>query len=220
MVSREAIRLTSIGLLLWATGCGGDAASQLIDQLQSPDVEVRRAAARDLGKLTPLDERAINALAETLADDDVEVRRLSISALRHAGPKAAMSVPDLERALDDREPQIRFAAALAVKDIEPANRRCHETLINAMRQANGPVMLEVGRMGRGAAWAVPTLTGLLSHDSAKVRALAARSLGDIGPSAAKAETHLKRLLRDPNVAVQDAARQALENIRPAAPSSS
>ena len=68
-------------------------------------------------------------------------------------------------------------------------------------------------MGEQAAWAVPTLIGLLSHEQAKVRALAAHTLGRIGPAASDAKAPLQRLLRDPNAAVQGAAHDALDRIQ-------
>jgi HEAT repeat protein len=67
-------------------------------------------------------------------------------------------------------------------------------------------------MGKDGAWAVPTLIGLLSHESAKVRALAAQTLGRIGPAASDSKTALQRTLRDPSVAVQGAADGALARI--------
>jgi HEAT repeat protein len=213
MPNKLAHRLVSAALLVWTLGCGRDPAASLIAQLKSPNVETRRSAARELGKVTPLDERAIAALAASVADDDVEVRRLSIAALRRAGPAAAAIVSNLERALEDPEPHVRLSAALAIKDIDPTNRRYQQALVQAMREANGPAMLEVGRMGQAAAWAVPTLQRLLSHDSPKVRSLAARTLGQIGPVAERAERALELSLRDSNVAVQDAARNALDKIQ-------
>jgi HEAT repeat protein len=127
-------------------------------------------------------------------------------------------VPALERALEDREAEVRQGAALAIGAIDPTNSRYQQSLIDAMRAANGPAMLEVGKMGHGAAWAVPTLIPLLSHESAKVRALSARTLGQIGPVAERATPALKRALGDPHDAVKDAARDALEKIQ--GPSSS
>ena len=48
----------------------------------------------------------------------------------------------------------------------------------------------------------------------KVRALAARTLGRIGPAASAAKTRLEAARRDSNAAVQTAAKDALNRIGP------
>jgi HEAT repeat protein len=67
-------------------------------------------------------------------------------------------------------------------------------------------------MGSDAAWAVPTLVRLLTHQAPQARALAAQTLGRIGPAAAESKPALQRLLHDPNAAVKSAAQTALERI--------
>jgi hypothetical protein len=85
-------------------------------------------------------------------------------------------------------------------------------LRNALLDGNGPVFLEVARMGPSGAWAVPTLTSLLSHKHPPVRALAARALGGIGAPAMSALPSLQKALRDEKPVVRKAARIALDRI--------
>jgi HEAT repeat protein len=85
-------------------------------------------------------------------------------------------------------------------------------LAAAMRGGDGRVMLQVGCMGAEAEWAVSTLIELLSHESPQLRALAARTLGQIGPAASAAAPALERATKDPNGAVQGAAKAALDRI--------
>ena len=54
---------------------------------------------------------------------------------------------------------------------------------------------------------------LLSHESAPMRALAAQTLGRIGVTDGGVEAVLDRASRDPNVAVQTAAKFAMRQIR-------
>jgi HEAT repeat protein len=128
------------------------------------------------------------------------------------GPAAKSSLPALKLALRDAEKPIRFRAAFSIEKIDPQERSFVPVLAAAMREGDGRTLLEVGAMGPDAVWAVPTLIGLLSHESPKVRALAARALGQIGPPAAAAKTALQQATRDSNAAVQGAAREALNRI--------
>jgi len=215
MSNRAELWLPYAGLALMAIGCGRDPTGELRRQLTSPDAATRRVAARDLGRQPVLDYSSITALTAAAADSDADVRRLSAAALGHAGPAAKAAIPALEGALQDPAAPVRWHAALALQSIDSQNRSYAPVLIEALRSADGKMMLAVGRMGPDAAWAVPTLTALLSHDSAKVRALAARTLGQIGPAAGRAQAALERTRRDPNLAVQGAANTALEQVQAA-----
>jgi HEAT repeat protein len=206
-------RLPYLGLCLLLIGCHSDPGGDLIAQLQNPDVEIRRAAARTLGQQTNVDNRAVVVLTKTVADSDAEVRRLSINALGKMGPAAESSVPALIAALQDPEATVRQRAALAIQKIDPKNPNFLPVLVSAMRAGDGRILLEVGAMGKDGAWAVPTLIGLLSHELAQVRALAAQTLGRIGPAAIDAKAALQRVAHDPNVAVQTAAHDALNRIQ-------
>jgi HEAT repeat protein len=185
----------------------------LIAQLESVDATMRRAAARELGERSEAEERVIAALTQRVADADAEVRHEAIRALGRRGRAAKSSVPVLEKSLDDADARVRVRAALAIQQIDPQNRTFVPVLAGAMRGGDGRVLLEVGAMGEEAAWAVPALVGLLSHELPQMRALAAQTLGRIGPAADRAVGALERATQDPNVAVQGAARDALDRIR-------
>ena len=213
MSTSASYRLLLIGPCLVLLGCGSDPVGKLIAQLDDSDVATRRTATRALGTQSEISERVVAALAKSIDDSDAEVRHLSIYALGNCGPAATASLPALVRALRDRESSERVKAAVSIQKIDPHEATSRSILVEAMRQGDGRALLEVGSMGANAAWAVPALIQLLSHDLAKVRALAAQTLGRLGPPAGSAEAALKRSLHDPNVAVQDAARHALELIQ-------
>ena len=201
-----------IAACLLVTGCGTNPTATAISQLQSSDVEVRRAAARTLGEQTDSDARVVAAVTKAVGDSDKAVRWLAIDDLAKIGPPAASSVPAVIKALDDADAAVRLRAALVIQKIDPKNPNFPRVLIAEMRAGNGRVLLDVGAMGKDAAWAVPTLIELLSHQSPKVRALAAQALGRIGPAGTDAKTALQRAASDPNPAVQSAAREAIKGI--------
>ena len=85
------------------------AAPALIEALHAPDADVRRAAARSLGRLG---RAAFPALQKShaLQDPDADTRRMVVEALSWMGPEA---VPALIVALKDGSPAVRSAAARA-----------------------------------------------------------------------------------------------------------
>ena len=202
----------SLGLCLLPAGCGANATDTAISELQSSDVEVRRAAARKLDEQTAPDIRAVAAATKGVADSDKKVRWLSIDDLAKIGPQAASSLPALVKALDDADAAVRLRAAQAIEKIDPKNADFRRVLIAEMRAGDGRVLLDVGAMGKDAEWAVPTLTELLSHPTANVRTLAAHALGRIGPTSSNAKLALQRAAADSDAAVQSAAREAIKSI--------
>jgi HEAT repeat protein len=64
----------------------------LIADLQSPQAEVRRKAARDLGVLTTGDEREVSALMDVMQNDgEVKVREMAYWALSSPANLAILS---------------------------------------------------------------------------------------------------------------------------------
>ncbi len=188
MVNRAAPAALLLTIVVWIAGCGTDSIGRSIAELQSPDVQTRREAARMLGQSAPTEKRIVMALANSAATDkDLEVRMLAIGGLNRIGKPAAAALPALKGVLHDSDPHIQVQAALAIQNIEPKDRDSTPVLIAAMRGGDGRVMLSVGSLSKDGVWAVPTLIELLSHQTPQLRALAAQTLGRIGPPAAAAK---------------------------------
>jgi HEAT repeat protein len=193
-------------------GCGHRTSGLLAD-LSSPNAKTRREAARALGDLPDLpSETVMIALTEAAKDSDAEVRAQAIVALGRAGAAANSYVPAVEESLRDPDAAVRISAALAIWKIDPANERGQPILLDALNAGNGPIFLELGRKGDRAAWAAPTLVRLLAHPQAGIRALAARTLGQIGTAPPEAQPALELLERDSDPAVRRAAQTALAKI--------
>jgi HEAT repeat protein len=157
-------------------------------------------------------EKAVRSLAGALEDSDLDVRELAAESLGQIGSQAKSGLPALELALDDPQPSVKHTAALAIYRIDPQAKSYQPLLSAALRAGDGPVFLEVGRMGSEAKWAVPTLTALLSDRRPQIRALAAHTLGEIGPVASDANAALQRTVRDPEASVRKTAQNALRQI--------
>lgn len=201
-----------LGLCILLVGCARDPTDELISRLSDSNVDVRRAAARAIRELPKVDEPVVAALVESARDKDVAVRCLSIEAIGKLGRADKSTALRLKPSLEDRDKRVRLEAALAIARIDPQDGSSRPVLIAAMHEGDGRTLLAIGAMKADAAWAVPTLIGLLSHEKPQVRALAARTLGRIGTAAIEGKPALEVARRDSNVAVQTAAKDALNRI--------
>ena len=208
LVAPDKIRLLSVAALLMV-GCRDPVAEQL-ERLSDSDFAQRLAAFEALRRVD--DERIPPALAALVADPDPIIRVRAINALASCGESAAHHLPAVLGALEDPDPSVRLPAALAAAAIDPTNREFVPVLRQAMLDGDGPVFLAVGRLGPNGAWATPTLVGLLSHPEARIRVVAALTLGEIGPDAGDAIDGLRRALDDPEPAVRKRAHEALDRI--------
>jgi HEAT repeat protein len=193
-------------------GCGHDPIDNVVAKLRDPNVGVRRAATHSLVEQPVNNERVIEELTKNVSDKSTELRYESAEALGKLGPAAKSSLPLLKLRLQDGDKNVRLRAAFSIEKIDPADRSFVPVLTAAMREGDGRTLLEVGALGPNAAWAVTTLSGLLSHESFKVRSLAATALGNIGPAAISAKPNLEALRSDNNSTVKKAANDALNRI--------
>jgi HEAT repeat protein len=212
MSIRVSLRLLIAALCMASVGCGHDPIDAVLAKLRDPNVETRRAATHTLAEQPVNDERVIAELSKCVSDKDIEVRYESIKALGQLGPAAKSSLPVLRLRLEDKERNVRLRAAFSIQKIDPADQSFVPVLTSAMREGDGRTLLDVAALGPNAAWAVPTLIGLLSHESHKVRTLAAKALGNIGPAASAAKVPLESARRDSNAGVQKAAADALASL--------
>lgn len=127
----------------------------LMRQLQDRDNSFRLRAVKALGTIGPAARGAVPALLTALEDSDGDVRRAAVTALRLIIPDAPPTVAIVRSVaidLKDPDPSVRAAAARAL-----------------------------GRMGRVAASAAPSLEPLLADPDPDVRRAAAEALGRIAP---------------------------------------
>jgi cyclophilin family peptidyl-prolyl cis-trans isomerase/HEAT repeat protein len=102
-----------------------DIAKILLEKLQAEDVEVRAAAASNLGELKP--EGAVDALIAAYKRGEVDllydVRAAALEALSNYGP--AVGVPALRTALGDKDWAVRVRAAELLKKLDPTIDAIH-----------------------------------------------------------------------------------------------
>jgi HEAT repeat protein len=147
-----------------------------------------------------------------LKDPNPSVRRAAVHDVASTFDSTE-AVPVLTAALRDNDEKVQVAAALALLEIEPRNADCQPIIERALLGGHGPAFIAVGASGEDAQWAVPTLVKLLSDRKTMVRALAAKTLGEIGSKGEEVDAALRRGLRDENRAVRNASQQALDRLR-------
>ena len=125
-VQRVACLLFATALLLVGNGRAQEKSARidiLIQQMRSPDKDVRRSVAEALGKIGPAAKEAVPALIEALKDPDIDVRRSVAEALGEIGPEAKGVVPALIEALKDQEAGVRSSVRMALEKIESAPKK-------------------------------------------------------------------------------------------------
>jgi uncharacterized protein (DUF2336 family) len=96
-----------------------DAIEPLLEALKSDkDADVRRAAARALGDISPDPKLVVPALTEALKDRAVTVKMAAATALGQYGPDAKSALPPLrELAAMKNDKKLSQAARVAIKSI-------------------------------------------------------------------------------------------------------
>jgi HEAT repeat protein len=101
-----------------------DAIEPLMEALKGDrDAEVRRAAAKALGDISPDSKLVVPALTEALKDSSVAVKMQAALALGQYGAEARSALPSLrELAFDKKQKKLAQAARIAMKSIKGAKK--------------------------------------------------------------------------------------------------
>jgi HEAT repeat protein len=192
--------------------------------LRDSDAEVRSAVYVAIRQTGPEGRQVfIDALRQ---DGKAHSRAEIVAALGELGLEAAPAIPDLEAALRDEELRLPAIESLgkigpaakttlpalekSLKDKNPKARRATLHAMGLIGQASLPILLvclkdnelragaaaALGRIGRGAKEAAPTLCKLLQDPDAEVRRNAAKALGAIGPQSPEVIPSLIQTLPD------------------------
>jgi HEAT repeat protein len=180
------VRRATLDFLESMEDAAAPAIPYLVAALGDPDLFIRWAAARTLGKVGPVETRLTVPPLGVLVrpGEDTDVRETAAITLQRFGPAARAALPDLIAGLRKGE---EFALIAIMKAI-----------------------ISVGE--DDAKLAVPALQRILRNPTAALRRTAAESLGYIGPNAVGAVGDLGALLSDDDATVREAASEAMVNI--------
>lgn len=209
---------------------GGDRARDaLIEGLSAADARVRTAAAGALGKFAG-DEKVVAALKAKSADPDRSYGASAavVEALAKVQPVAEIGplLAALEK--ESRHEVIRQAALRGLGHSNDPKaldvllawtgrnkpRECRTTALRVLPVALVRIALSEDRIRQ----VVAGIEGYLRNEGPHVRRASAESLRDLGRLARPAERSLEAMAgQDPNPALRDLARSALERIRAETP---
>jgi HEAT repeat protein len=178
----------------------------------------RRSAAQALAAIAGDVGEAFQVLLDTAKAGDRDGRNLVLSALLQARPRLdRAAVPTLTPLLTDQGPALRVAAAVLLGRMGAEARDAVPSLIVALGGDRDDASYVAGALvgiGKEAPEAVDALArALKTHPEASVRALAAETLGAIGPQANRVAADLIEAMRDESGRVREAARKAVDRRR-------
>jgi HEAT repeat protein len=199
----------------------------LVRDLGSKDAQVRRDAARELGKLGPEAKSAFGALSKAIKDEDKYVRRFSAQALGNLGSEVKGVVPVLVDALRDREKGVVQAAAEALAKTGAEGVKALADVVKEKKSdptARKTAVESLGKIGPPAKEAVPILVEVLKSSTGRrpdqtalnLRLEIVVTLGQIGPDAKEAVATLEELNTDRTIRDRPfkmAIQQALRKIQ-------
>jgi HEAT repeat protein len=176
-----------------------------------PDPKVRGAAFDALRSTGGAD---VAGLAALLSDPDADTRRLAAELITMQPDVPVNAVSSLGKALEVPDEFVRTAAAEAIGLVGPsAGAETAKKLAEAINRefpAEAPPLAPgltaatasywraIGKLGRAA---VEPVGGLVKHGNWVVRALAVRTLGELGPAAKGELPRIRDAIGDPFAAV-------------------
>src|SRR5262245_18788734 len=154
-------------------------AADVVQDLASTDLAVRRRAASALADEATLPPTMVEPLVARLRDSDLVVADAAVRALGHCGPPARAA---LEPLLSSSDPDLRVRANQAVGRLVASDPDAWPLVLRAFRDdwLRGHVLWAVAKVGAAA---VPGLVAALADEDARVRLGAASALGWIGADA-------------------------------------
>ncbi len=182
--------------------------SELIDDLKSQDLQVRKKAADAIGALGPQAKSAVPALLDAIAKKDP-----------YGSPEVALWKVDRARYIEilkDKSDPHRWSLILSCGAVGAEAKELAPTLIAIAKDPKDSpnrehAMLSLGRIGADPDVVVPVLIESLQVGQ-YARSMSSQALGQIGPAAKAALPALHRLLTDEDSRVRVEAAGAIWKI--------
>jgi HEAT repeat protein len=202
---------------------GPDALPVLLAALKNPNVDVRQAAAGELGRLGLRDRRIVSPLAGALRDPEEVVRHQAGFALRRLAPDTRLLLPELAAALKSPDVEVRINA---VEFLGQLGSPAAPLLAEALKDPDGKVYTQAINSFAGLETdddqVIAVMKPLLKDERPQVRqnavlALAGAAIVDgqlkIPRGRAKALPLLVEALKDPEAAIRRDAIWSVVNIQ-------
>ena len=191
----------------------------LVRGLSDPWELVRRECVVALAALGPRARSAADDLTELLDDPDPQVQAEALTALHAVGADLEGLLPRIIDGLNEESLDVRYASAAAIGRLGERGRQAVPRLkemLNHRREFDRVVaawaLVKIDPTPATIQTAVPLMVRALDHPSDAVRQEAATTLGEIGKGQSDVLNALRQAANDPAADVQQAAKQALEQL--------
>lgn len=213
---RPALRVAAIDALGKIGPDARVATPYLLTLVKDPSTQVRNLAVDALGRIGADPKEAGPVLVEALRNPGQVSPNLIQAALQKLGPAV---IPEVAKMLQDPKPNVRAQGAALLGRYGAAAKDAVPALTEALKDDQDLVAIHAAR----ALWeidqslaGIPTLIKILGSASGNMRALAATTLGGIGPKAREAVPALVEAAKGDDPRMRQAARSALEKVDPEA----
>jgi HEAT repeat protein len=183
-----AIRTRAVRVL-GAAGPGAvGAVPRLITLLDGPSADVRDSAIAALGNIGAGAKGSIPKLVALAKGSSGSARTASLKALEQIGVETAVGLPLALAALKDKDLAVRQAGLDLLLRLDPKHKDLLPAALELLKNqaSRSAAMAFLGRMGAGAALAVPRLVEILEDPNDSTCREAADALGQIGSPAKEA----------------------------------
>jgi len=188
------------------------AVHSLLGISNDPNTIVRDRVVRALAAIALPPDLVMRGLLQALQDPEWTVRYAAVTAFSFGAVSSAESLALLRTLTQDNNQMVARLAQSAVAAAEhPIPVSVHLFSLDQGEDRTHP-LVQLAKLGRSAAEAVPKLTSLLTSRRPLERYLAASALKCIGPAASEAVPMLQRSLQDPDPIVREAVAEALQGI--------
>jgi HEAT repeat protein len=157
------------------------------------------------------------AIAEMLTSHDQMTRMHALRALGTLGTDAKDAVSYLQKAAQAKDPatrQVALMALVTIADPRTAVQDLSESLQDKEPSVRVTAAQSLGRLGKSAKKAVPSLIEVVQKDKeALVVGAAIWALGEVGPGAEDALPALQKIIKEEDEPLQKAATEAIDKIQ-------
>jgi uncharacterized protein (TIGR02996 family) len=198
--------------VLRALGSLGEAAEPAVPVLrelfETSDDEDACLAALDALRLIPGDGRA-RAVVSALRHADEDVRARAAFVLEDLEDEAEEVIPDICRAIDSLRGDLTMQTGIREDDDEVSGGDFQKDLFDLECDVRETLLEVLGKLGKKAAGAIPTIVKYLDDEVEDVRVAAVEALVAIGPRARDA---LRKAARSDHDEVAEIAEEALDEL--------
>jgi serine/threonine protein kinase/HEAT repeat protein len=190
---------------------------QLLPLIKDPDYRVRRQVLSVIGSYGTEARSAIPDILSALEDPHEKVREKAAWAIGKVGAPVKQAIPALKKALQDSNEDVCYWAISAIGELGLSQKEIVVELIQTLFHSSG-VLRENAKMVlhkvvQQSDEPAQIFLPCLAHKDRRIRLTAIESLGELGAKGEQALPELKKLLKDPDEKLREAAYKTIQKLQ-------